>query len=49
MDDLEQHPETRFEIDVMCEDEEASCLSNDGITALKLLLSQVIFFLYTCP
>lgn len=42
MDDLEQHPETSFEMDVMCEDEEAFCLSNDNIDALKLLLSQVI-------
>lgn len=43
MNDLEQHPETSFEVDVMCEDEEAFCLSNDNIDALKLLLSQVIF------
>ena len=42
MDDLEQHPETSFETDVMCEDEEAFCLSDDNISALKLLLSQVI-------
>ncbi|XP_070686621.1 protein regulator of cytokinesis 1-like [Pempheris klunzingeri] len=41
MDDLEQHPETSFEMDVMCEDEEAFCLSNDNIDALKLLLSQL--------
>ncbi|TKS73563.1 Protein regulator of cytokinesis 1 [Collichthys lucidus] len=41
MDDLEQHPETSFEVDVMCEDEEAFCLSNDNIDALKLLLSQL--------
>lgn len=41
MDDLEQQPETSFEMDVMCEDEEAFCLSNDNIDALKLLLSQV--------
>lgn len=43
MDDLERHPETSFESDVMCEDEEEFCLSNDNIAALKLLLSQVIF------
>ncbi len=42
MVDLEQHPQTSFEKDVMCEDEEAFCLSNDNIAALKLLLSQVI-------
>ncbi|KAM3609377.1 uncharacterized protein V6R79_013647 [Siganus canaliculatus] len=41
MEDLEQTPETSFETDVMCEDEEAFCLSDDNITALKLLLSQL--------
>ncbi|XP_040893967.1 protein regulator of cytokinesis 1-like isoform X1 [Toxotes jaculatrix] len=41
MDDLEQSPETSFEMDVMCEDEEAFCLSNDNIAALRLLLSQL--------
>lgn len=41
MGDLEQEPETSFEMDVMCEDEEAFCLSDDNIAALKLLLSQV--------
>ncbi|KAM7396850.1 hypothetical protein PAMP_019858 [Pampus punctatissimus] len=41
MDDLDQHPETSFELDVMCEDEEAFCLSDDNIAALKLLLSQL--------
>ncbi|TDH09614.1 hypothetical protein EPR50_G00087850 [Perca flavescens] len=41
MDDLERHPETSFEMDVMCEDEEEFCLSNDNIDALKLLLSQL--------
>nr|XP_046249251.1 protein regulator of cytokinesis 1-like isoform X2 [Scatophagus argus] len=41
MDDLEQQPETSFEMDVMCEDEEAFCLSDDNINALKLLLSQL--------
>ncbi|XP_029289676.1 protein regulator of cytokinesis 1-like isoform X2 [Cottoperca gobio] len=41
MDDLERHPETSFEMDVMCEDGEAFCLSNDNISALKLLLSQL--------
>ncbi|XP_038147226.1 protein regulator of cytokinesis 1-like [Cyprinodon tularosa] len=41
MNDLEQNPETSFEMDVMCEDEEAFCLSKDNITALKLLLSQL--------
>lgn len=41
MGDLEQEPETSFEMDVMCEDEEAFCLSDDNIASLKLLLSQV--------
>uniref|UniRef100_A0A3Q1F1T8 Protein regulator of cytokinesis 1a n=1 Tax=Acanthochromis polyacanthus TaxID=80966 RepID=A0A3Q1F1T8_9TELE len=41
MDDLEQQPETSFETDVMCEDEEEFCLSDDNIAALKLLLSQL--------
>ncbi|KAI9529631.1 hypothetical protein NQZ68_007869 [Dissostichus eleginoides] len=41
MDDLERHPETSFEMDVMSEDEEAFCLSNDNIAALKVLLSQL--------
>ncbi|XP_034540986.1 protein regulator of cytokinesis 1-like isoform X2 [Notolabrus celidotus] len=41
MEDLERQPETSFEMDVMCEDEEAFCLSNDNIAALKLLLSQL--------
>uniref|UniRef100_A0A8D3CXZ5 Protein regulator of cytokinesis 1-like n=1 Tax=Scophthalmus maximus TaxID=52904 RepID=A0A8D3CXZ5_SCOMX len=41
MEDLEQNPETSFEMDVMCEDEEAFCLSNDNIAALKILLSQL--------
>lgn len=41
MDDLEQQPETSFEMDVMCEDEEAFCLSDDNIAALKMLLGQV--------
>lgn len=41
MDDLEQQPETSFEMDVMCEDEEAFCLSDDNIEALKVLLGQV--------
>lgn len=39
MNDLEQNPETSFEKDVISED--AFCLSNDNITALKLLLSQL--------
>lgn len=45
MDDLEQSPETSFETDVMCEDEEAFCLSDDNIAAIKLLLSQVVLII----
>ncbi|KAM9853918.1 protein regulator of cytokinesis 1-like [Aulostomus maculatus] len=41
MDDLERHPETSFEVDVMCEDEEAFCLSDDNIDALRKLLTQL--------
>lgn len=41
MDDLEQQPETSFEMDVACEDDEDFCLSNDNISNLKLLLSRV--------
>ncbi|XP_054633138.1 protein regulator of cytokinesis 1-like isoform X2 [Dunckerocampus dactyliophorus] len=41
MDDLEHQPETSFETDVMCEDEEAFCLSKDNIEALKQLLRQL--------
>ncbi|KAM9497181.1 protein regulator of cytokinesis 1a isoform 1-T1 [Clarias gariepinus] len=41
MEDLEQIPDTSFERDVVCEEEEAFCLSIDNITALKVLLSQL--------
>ncbi|XP_076590066.1 protein regulator of cytokinesis 1-like isoform X1 [Chaetodon auriga] len=41
MDDLEQQAETTFEVDVMCEDEEAFCLSDDNIAAVKALLVQL--------
>lgn len=41
MEDLEQMPETSFERDVVCEEEEEFCLSIENITALKVLLSQV--------
>lgn len=46
MDDLEQQPETSFEMDVMCEDEEAFCLSDDNIEAMKVLLGQVRGFFF---
>ncbi|CAL8364447.1 unnamed protein product [Gadus morhua 'NCC'] len=41
MDDLDQVPETSFEKDIVCEDDEAFCLSRDNITSLKLLLCQL--------
>ncbi|KAI1904123.1 hypothetical protein AGOR_G00002450 [Albula goreensis] len=41
MEDLEQLPETSFEKDVVCEDEEAFCLSTENIAALRLLLGQL--------
>lgn len=41
MDDLDQLPETSFEKDIVCEDQEAFCLSKDNIASLKLLLGQV--------
>ncbi|XP_030646555.1 protein regulator of cytokinesis 1a [Chanos chanos] len=41
MEELEQVPDTSFERDVVCEDEEAFCLSTDNITALKVLLAQL--------
>lgn len=41
MDDLDQVPETSFERDIVCEDEEAFCLSRENITSLKLLLCQL--------
>ena len=43
MEDLDQLPDTSFERDVVCEDEEAFCLSNDNISTLKLLLGQVAY------
>ncbi|XP_015240318.1 PREDICTED: protein regulator of cytokinesis 1 isoform X2 [Cyprinodon variegatus] len=41
MEELEQIPETSFEKDVVCEDEDSFCLSRDNITSLKLLLCQL--------
>ncbi|KAG7315216.1 hypothetical protein KOW79_021304 [Hemibagrus wyckioides] len=41
MDDLDQLPETSFEKDIVCEDEEAFCLSKDNIDSLKVLLHQL--------
>ncbi|XP_059370998.1 protein regulator of cytokinesis 1-like isoform X2 [Carassius carassius] len=41
MDDLDQLPETSFEKDVVCEDEESFCLSKENIDSLKVLLHQL--------
>ncbi|KAJ8396736.1 hypothetical protein AAFF_G00015740 [Aldrovandia affinis] len=41
MEDLDQLPDTSFERDVVCEDEEAFCLSDDNIASLRLLLGQL--------
>uniref|UniRef100_A0A3Q2PSM8 Protein regulator of cytokinesis 1b n=1 Tax=Fundulus heteroclitus TaxID=8078 RepID=A0A3Q2PSM8_FUNHE len=41
MEELDHLPETSFEKDVVCEDEDSFCLSRDNITALKLLLCQL--------
>ncbi|KAM3877324.1 protein regulator of cytokinesis 1b [Diretmus argenteus] len=41
MKDLDQVPETSFEKDIVCEDEESFCLSRENITSLKLLLCQL--------
>ncbi|XP_045564071.1 protein regulator of cytokinesis 1 isoform X6 [Salmo salar] len=41
MDDLDQLPETSFEKDIVCEDQEAFCLSKDNIASLKLLLGEL--------
>ncbi len=41
MEDLEQHPDTSFEKDAVCEDEDAFCLSVENLSSLKVLLHQV--------
>lgn len=41
MGELDHVPETSFEKDVVCEDEDSFCLSGDNIMSLKLLVSQV--------
>ncbi|XP_061451694.1 protein regulator of cytokinesis 1 isoform X2 [Rhineura floridana] len=41
MEDLEHIPDTSFERDVVCEDEDAFCLSKENIDALKDLLQQL--------
>ncbi|XP_041653118.1 protein regulator of cytokinesis 1-like isoform X2 [Cheilinus undulatus] len=41
MGELDHIPETSFEKDVVCEDEDSFCLSRENITSLKLLLCQL--------
>ncbi|XP_006628898.1 protein regulator of cytokinesis 1b isoform X3 [Lepisosteus oculatus] len=41
MEELDHLPDTSFERDVVCEDEEAFCLSTENIASLKLLLTQL--------
>ncbi|KAM6388261.1 protein regulator of cytokinesis 1 isoform 1-T1 [Pluvialis apricaria] len=41
MEELDHTPDTSFEQDVVCEDEEAFCLSEDNIAALQNLLQQL--------
>ncbi|XP_037304322.2 protein regulator of cytokinesis 1b isoform X2 [Pungitius pungitius] len=41
MGELDHVPETSFEKDVVCEDEDSFCLSGDNITSLKLLVCQL--------
>lgn len=41
MEELDRSPDTSFEQDVVCKDDEAFCLSEDNIAALQNLLQQV--------
>ncbi|XP_074011892.1 protein regulator of cytokinesis 1 [Numenius arquata] len=41
MEELDHTPDTSFEQDVVCKDEEAFCLSEDNIAALQSLLQQL--------
>ncbi|KAM6342374.1 protein regulator of cytokinesis 1-like [Podargus strigoides] len=41
MEELDHTPDTSFERDVVCEDEECFCLSTDNIAALQTLLQQL--------
>lgn len=42
MEELEHTPDTSFERDVVCEDEDAFCLSLENIATLQKLLQQVM-------
>ncbi|XP_034049246.1 protein regulator of cytokinesis 1b isoform X1 [Thalassophryne amazonica] len=41
MEELDHVPDTSFEKDVVCDDEDSFCLSRENITSLKLLLCQL--------
>ncbi|XP_068166548.1 protein regulator of cytokinesis 1b isoform X2 [Antennarius striatus] len=41
MEELEHVPESSFEKDVVCEDEDAFCLSRENISSLQLLICQL--------
>lgn len=41
MEELDHTPDTSFERDVVCEDEDAFCLSLENIATLQKLLQQV--------
>ncbi|TRY65163.1 hypothetical protein DNTS_002041 [Danionella cerebrum] len=41
MEDLEQNPDSTFEKDAVCEDEDAFCLSLENLSSLKVLLEQL--------
>ncbi|XP_076002961.1 protein regulator of cytokinesis 1b isoform X2 [Genypterus blacodes] len=41
MEDLDHVPETSFEKDIVCDDEESFCLSKENIASLKLFLCQL--------
>lgn len=42
MEELDHTPDTSFERDVVCEDEDAFCLSLENIATLQKLLRQVM-------
>lgn len=48
MEELDHTPDTSFEREVVCEDEDAFCLSEDNIAALQHLLQQVLGSLRQC-
>lgn len=48
MEELDHIPETSFEKDVVCEDEDSFCLSRENITSLKLLICHVSLTFCLC-